>query len=68
MNKNIKGIIGALVGAIIFSLPWILIYVYANYMLSILAAIIGFGSLTFYKLFGGKVNKKHQQSLQYHHY
>lgn len=58
MNKNIKGIIGALVGAIIFSLPWILIYVYANYMLSILAAIIGFGSLTFYKLFGGEVNKK----------
>ena len=58
MYKNIKGIIGALVGAIIFSLPWILIYVYANYMLSILAAIIGFGSLTFYKLFGGEVNKK----------
>ena len=56
--KNIKGIIGALVGALIFSLPWILIYVYTNYMLSILATIIGFGSLTFYKLFGGKVNKK----------
>ena len=50
-NKFFKGIIGSILGAIIFSIPWILIYVYANYILSILAAIIAYGALLFYKKF-----------------
>ena len=59
MNRNnVKGVIGAFIGAILFSLPWILIYVYANYMLSILATIIAIGSLKFYKLFKGEITKK----------
>ena len=57
-NKFFKGIIGSVLGAIIFSIPWILIYVYANYILSILAAIIAYGSLLFYKKFGGEITKK----------
>lgn len=57
-NKFFKGIIGSILGAIIFSIPWILIYVYANYILSILAAIIAYGSLLFYKKFGGEITKK----------
>lgn len=57
-NKFFKGIIGSILGAIIFSIPWILIYVYANYILSILSAIIAYGSLLFYKKFGGEITKK----------
>lgn len=59
MSKNyLKGTIGAILGAIIFSIPWILIYVYANYILSLLAAIIAYGALLFYKKFGGVITKK----------
>lgn len=59
MKKNyFTGIIGALIGGILFTLPWILVYVYANWLLSILGAVIGFGAFTFYKLFKGKVDKK----------
>ena len=57
-NKFLKGIIGSILGAVIFSIPWVLIYVYANYILSILAAIIAYGSLLFYKKFGGEITKK----------
>ena len=59
-NNYIKGILGAIIGGILFSLPWILVYVYANYILSVLATIIAFGALKFYKIFGGKVTKKLQ--------
>ncbi len=55
---NIKGFIGALIGSILFSLPWVLLYVYGGYMLSLFAAIIGTGGLIFYKLFGAKVSKR----------
>ncbi len=55
---KIKGILGAFIGPILFSLPWVLVYVYGGYMLSLLAFIIGTAALLFYKLFGGKVDKK----------
>lgn len=58
MNKKIKGIIGALLGALIFSIPWVIVYVYLNYILSILALLIAYGSLLFYKKFGGVITKK----------
>ena len=63
-NKFFKGIIGSILGAIIFSIPWILIYVYANYILSILSAIIAYGSLLFYKKFGGEIKQKEKEYIE----
>ena len=57
-NNYFKGFIGSLVGAIVFSVPWLLMYVYGGYILSILAFVIGIGSFKFYKMFGGIVTKK----------
>lgn len=57
-NKNyITGILGALVGGLIASIPWILTYVYANMILSILAVIIAMGALKGYQMCNGKVSK-----------
>lgn len=57
-NKNyITGILGALVGGFIASIPWILTYVYANMILSILAVIIAMGALKGYQMCNGKVDK-----------
>lgn len=58
MNKRLLGIIGALLGGLIFTIPWILVYVYGNMLFSILAAFIAFGALLGYKKFGGVVDKK----------
>lgn len=55
--KNISGIVGAILGAIIGVIPWLALYVYGNYMLSILAAFIAIGANFFYRKFGGEVNK-----------
>lgn len=57
-KNNALGILGAIIGAILFSIPWIIAYVYLNYILSLLAMVIAFGSFYFYKLFGGEVTKK----------
>lgn len=57
-NNYFKGFIGSLVGALVFSIPWLLMYVYGGYILSILAFVIGIGSFKFYKMFGGIVTKK----------
>lgn len=53
-----KGILGALLGGIVASIPWILVYVYANMIYSILAVIIAMGALKGYQLFHGKVDRK----------
>lgn len=58
MNKRILGIIGALLGGFIFTIPWILLYVFGQMLFSILAAFIAFGALLGYKKFGGIVDKK----------
>ena len=58
MNKRILGIVGALLGGFIFTIPWILLYVYGQMLFSILAAFIAFGALLGYKKFGGIVDKK----------
>lgn len=58
MNKRILGIIGALLGGFIFTIPWILLYVYGKMLFSVLAAFIAFGALLGYKKFGGVVDKK----------
>ena len=59
MEKSyLKGILGALLGGIIASIPWILVYVYANMMFSVLAIFIAMGALKGYQLFKGKIDKK----------
>lgn len=57
-NNYLKGTLGAFLGAILFGIPWVIVYVYGGYILSILALLIAFGSFKFYKLFGGKITKK----------
>lgn len=58
-NGNyITGIIGALIGSVIATLPWILCYVYANMMWSILAVFIAAGAYKGYELLKGKIDNK----------
>ena len=47
-KKYLPGIIGALLGGLIASIPWILMYVYGEMMLSLLAIIIALGALKGY--------------------
>ena len=58
MEKSyFMGIVGALLGGVVATIPWILLYIYGNMMLSILAFVIGYGALYGYKLFHGIVDK-----------
>lgn len=52
------GTIGALIGGIIASIPWVLVYVYGNMMLSLLAVLIAAGEFYGYKICNGKIDKK----------
>ena len=56
--KMVKGIIGGLIGGILASVPWILLYVYGNMIYSLLAAIIAMGVNFGYRKLGGEVDKK----------
>ena len=65
MEDNVKkegsyltGIIGAIIGGAIATIPWVLAYVYGNVMLSLLAVLIGAGEFYGYKIFRGKIDKK----------
>lgn len=61
MNKEgsyVLGIIGAFVGGMVATVPWILMYVYGQMILSLLAIIIGLCSFYGYKLCKGKMSKK----------
>lgn len=58
-NKSyVTGIIGALVGGLVASIPWILMYVYGEMILSLLAIIIAMGALKGYQLLKGKIDGK----------
>lgn len=58
-QKNyFTGIIGAFLGGLVFTIPWILLYVYANMIYSLLAVLVAIGALLGYQLFKGKVDKK----------
>ena len=52
------GIVGALIGGLIGTIPWIVLYVYANMIYSLLAFIVAMAALKGYELFKGKVDKK----------
>lgn len=61
MNEKksyVGGIIGGLIGGFIASVPWILMYVYGNMILSLLAIIIAMGVLKGYQIGKGKIDKK----------
>ena len=53
-----SGILGGLLGGIIASVPWILMYLFGNMMFSALAIIIAMGALQGYKLCKGKMDSK----------
>lgn len=59
MKKNyLLGILGALIGGLIATIPWVLVYVYANMIYSILAIFVAIGALKGYQIFKGTVDKK----------
>ncbi len=62
-EKSVKcsyltGILGAIVGGAIATIPWVLVYIYGEMMFSILAVLIAAGELYGYKIAKGKINKK----------
>lgn len=57
-NGYLIGILGATVGGLIASLPWILVYVYGDMILSLLALPIALGAWKGYQLLKGKENEK----------
>ena len=54
----LRGIVGALIGGLIGTIPWIILYVYANMIYSLLAFIVAMAALKGYELFKGKIDKK----------
>lgn len=58
-KSYISGLVGALIGGLIASIPWILMYTYSGRLISsFLTVIIGFGVLKGYQLFNGKIDDK----------
>ncbi len=59
MKKNtFLGIIGSIIGALIGVIPWVLMYVYGGWILSVLALPIAFLSYKGYTLLKGEVTDK----------
>ncbi len=56
-GSYLAGIAGAIIGGAIGAIPWILVYIYGNMMLSLLAVLIAAGEFYGYKLFKGKMTK-----------
>lgn len=57
-NRYVIGSIGALIGAVIGSIPWILSYVFANMIYAILSVVIVVCAFYGYKLTKAKMDKK----------
>lgn len=58
-SKNyVTGILGGIIGGLIATLPWILMYAYGNMILSLLAIIVAIGVLKGYQICNGKVDHK----------
>lgn len=56
-GSYLRGTIGAILGAAVASLPWILVYVYGNMIVALLAILIALGAFQGYKIFKGKMGK-----------
>lgn len=56
-GSYLSGTIGAIIGGLIGAIPWILVYIYANLIVSLLATLISLGALKGYQLFKGKISK-----------
>lgn len=52
------GTIGAFLGAFVATIPWILMYIYGEMILSVLAIIIAAGALFGYKILNGPIDKR----------
>ncbi len=57
-NSYVIAIVGAVVGGLIGTLPWILCYVYANMMYSILSVFIPICAFKGFQLLKGRIDKK----------
>ncbi len=57
-NNYVLGVLGALLGGLIASIPWIVMYVYLEMLWSFMAFIIGYGAFIGYKAFKGKMDIK----------
>ena len=57
-NRFFVGTVAALVGAFVGVIPFLLVYVFANYIVAILTALIAVSSYYFYKLTKAKIDKK----------
>ncbi len=57
-GNYITGTVGLIIGGLIATIPWILVYVYGNMMFSVLSIFIATGEFYGYKLFNGKMSKK----------
>lgn len=60
-NKNggyLLGILGGFVAGMVATIPWVLVYVYLNYILSLLAILVAVAVLKGYQFMKGKVDKK----------
>ena len=57
-NKFLLGIIGALVGAFIGAIPWILVYAFGNMIVAILSVLIAIASYYGYRITKAKIDKK----------
>lgn len=56
-GSYVTGIIGAVIGGLIASIPWILAYSYANMIVAVLATLIAGGAFLGYKILKGKIGK-----------
>lgn len=57
-NNLALGILGAFIGGMVATLPWILCYVYMNMMYSVFTIIVAVGALKGYEIMKGKLDKK----------
>ena len=58
MKKYVLGILGGLICGLVAALPWILVYIFGEMILSLLAIPIAIGVNWGYRKFGGTVDKK----------
>ena len=57
-NRYFIGTLGALIGAFIGTIPWILAYVFGDVIYALLSIVIVIGAFYGYKITKAKINKK----------